>query len=137
MADNGILPWLGAIIPSLGIGGLLGSVVVAWLKRGTDQGANEVQEKNAQTTAVKMSFEIVTESLAELRQELKDEKERGASRDAENKERISTLEGKVTALRAAWSTERQQMLDHMLLLEGLIPQPPGAPERPEFGGFRP
>lgn len=135
-----------AALPSLGIGAMVGGIIVAYIKRGTDKEANSITEKDVNTRAATMGLEVLTEGLAELRTEQKEAreklKEQGATLEAQalqstiqtaaldaQHDKIERLERDVRELRI----ERKEMIDHIKLLEQGYPNPPGAPRRPNWG----
>jgi hypothetical protein len=110
-------PLLAAILPSLGVGTLVGGVIVAIIKRGTDKDANAISEKDVNTRATTMTIDVLTEGLREIRLELSEAKAR--IKDLEESHRV-------------FAKERIEMINHIELLEKHVPTPPGAPERPDW-----
>jgi chromosome segregation ATPase len=145
---------LAAILPSLGVGAMVGGIIVAFIKRNTDKEANSISEKDVNTRAATMGLEVLTEGLRELRvelveakTELKEEKEKGKERDktleaqslqieaqreklSEQHDQIVLLTHKVDGLQ----DQRDAILEHLAILEQGYPNPPGPPQRPKSWG---
>lgn len=134
------------ILPALGLGAMVGGIVVAFIKRGTDKEANDISEKDVNTRAATMGLEVLREGLAELRTELKEERDKGRERDgimgaqalqieaqtvklSQQHEEIENLKSKVEALHV----QRDILIEHVTALEQGYPVPPGPPKRPNWG----
>jgi predicted nuclease with TOPRIM domain len=139
--------FLAAVLPSLGIGAMVGGIIVAFIKRGTDKEANNISEKDVNTRAATMGLEVLTEGLAELRTEQKEARERlkdqGATLEAQSLQiqlqevKLSAQHDKIEKLRSEvveMREERKEMIEHIQILEQGYPNPPGAPQRPHAWG---
>lgn len=144
---------LAAILPSLGIGAMVGGVIVAFIKRGTDKEANNISEKDVNTRAASAGLEVLTEGLAELRTELKEakvelkeEKAKGKERDAimevqslqieSQREKLSEQHDEIVTLKSKvdrYDEQRDLLIQHITALESGYPNPPGPPKRPNWG----
>jgi chromosome segregation ATPase len=148
------------ILPALGIGAMVGGIVVAFIKRGTDKEANSISEKDVNTRAASMGLEVLTEGLAELRTELKEakvelqeakaelkeEKVKGRERDSimeaqslsieAQREKLSQQHDEIQGLIKSVDKlheQRDLLMDHIAALEKGYPYPPGPPARPNWG----
>lgn len=117
------LPWWTPLVtlatPALGV---LGVYVASRFTSKNSTRATKVSETEAETNQFSALTEGFVEQLRALREDLKEQRE---LRDTDRLE-ISKLTDRVQA-----NEEREQRyLEHILLLEGLVPNPPGPPVRP-------
>lgn len=121
--------WIALLLAPVGV--WLGIVMT----RKTGKETVNVSEKDADTRAVANVIDALTVGLAELRTEIKDQKEKSAEDKAEADERIRCLEEEVDILRAGREqllTRLGELVGHLAQVEKLVPNPPGAPPRPPW-----
>lgn len=100
--------------------------------------AVEVSEKDASTRGASMALEALTEGLRELRTELGEEKLKGTERDKTIAAQAQTIEAADTRMAAQDEKiaylERlvPEMIAHIEVLEKMVPDPPGVPNRPQW-----
>jgi hypothetical protein len=123
---------IAAIIgPLIGVFALIGVIYQANKARDTGKETVEVSERDVQTKAFTALTEMFTVGLNEVRLELASAKQDAINEKAargvletkvsNNLERITLLED-----------ERSELKEHIIVLEGLVPSPPGPPPRPKW-----
>lgn len=121
--------WIALLLAPVGV--WLGIIMT----RKTSKESVNVNEKDADTRAVANVIDALSTGLAELRQEIKDQKEKSAEDKAEADERIRCLEEEVDILRSGRDqllTRLGELVNHLAQVEKLVPNPPGAPPRPPW-----
>jgi len=114
--------------PLLGVLGFLASLITIFRQARKDKSDNSVNKQEANTHEFDAMRQGFVDQMAELRKQLSDardeareDREEAARKHTELADRVHTLE-----------TERHEILQHVKLLENLIPDPPGVPMRPQW-----
>jgi outer membrane murein-binding lipoprotein Lpp len=109
------------VAPFLVLVGVIVKGVIDWisarLNSKTGEHAVRVSEREAQTHEFEAIVEGFVASLNVTREQA-----------ARAEDRVMRLESRVTVLEG----DKSAMLDHISLLESMIPNPPGPPKRPYF-----
>lgn len=76
---------------------------------------------------------VIIDGFTASHRALTEDFERVRRESSECRDRTDALEARFRASERARIIERQMMVDHIEILEALIPVPPGAPARPVWG----
>lgn len=138
-----ILPIIGVLAAILApIGAIVGSILTYRTMRKRDDAAAgtadrqvDVSEKDAHTRELEMLFSAFGASQKSLSDELARVVENQKVQNAKHTEldrKHETLKKEYEEFREQHYREREEMIDHIVDLERLVPNPPGPPTRPSW-----
>jgi hypothetical protein len=114
--------------PALGLGAVVVSIFGLLRQGKRDKADSSVGKQEATTHEFDAMRQGFVDSMADLREQLKEQKEEARLDREEAKRKHDELAQRVATL----ETEKYEMLNHVKILEKLVPDPPGVPIRPAW-----